>query len=55
MFLPNCITNFQLELDYVDVYMLHHPIMIPPDSSLAEVWKDFEKVKEDGLAKSAPS
>jgi len=39
-----------LGLKYVDLYLIHHPKLAQPDIGTA--WREFEKVKEDGLAKS---
>ncbi|WVR04010.1 hypothetical protein IAU60_001009 [Kwoniella sp. DSM 27419] len=38
-----------METDYVDLYLLHSPILCAP---LKENWAVMEKIKEDGLAKS---
>ncbi|KAJ3967316.1 2,5-diketo-D-gluconic acid reductase [Lentinula raphanica] len=38
-----------LGLQYLDLYLIHQPRLI---SNLAETWKEFEKVQQDGLAKS---
>jgi diketogulonate reductase-like aldo/keto reductase len=39
----------QLGLSYVDLYLIHHPRLAIPD--IPTVWKEFEKIKADGLAK----
>jgi len=39
-----------LGVDYVDLYLIHHPRLAQPDIPTA--WKAMEKVKSDGLAKS---
>ncbi|KZP33835.1 Aldo/keto reductase [Athelia psychrophila] len=39
-----------LGLTYVDLYLIHHPSLAKPDIPTA--WKEFEKLKEDGHAKS---
>jgi diketogulonate reductase-like aldo/keto reductase len=39
-----------LGVSYVDLYLIHFPGLAVPDIPTA--WKQFEKVKEDGLAKS---
>jgi len=39
-----------LGLTYVDLYLIHHPRLGKPD--IPTVWKEFEKIKEDGHAKS---
>jgi diketogulonate reductase-like aldo/keto reductase len=44
----NSLTN--LGLSYVDLYLIHFPGLAVPDIPTA--WKQFEKVKEAGLAKS---
>jgi diketogulonate reductase-like aldo/keto reductase len=33
----------------VDLYLIHHPRLAKPD--LATAWREFEKIKADGLAK----
>ncbi|KAJ4472734.1 2,5-diketo-D-gluconic acid reductase [Lentinula lateritia] len=38
-----------LGLHYLDLYLIHQPRIIP---NLVETWKEFEKVQQDGLAKS---
>ncbi|KAJ4490160.1 NADP-dependent oxidoreductase domain-containing protein [Lentinula aciculospora] len=38
-----------LGLKYLDLYLIHQPRFIP---NLFEAWKEFEKVQQDGLAKS---
>ncbi|KAJ3836792.1 NADP-dependent oxidoreductase domain-containing protein, partial [Lentinula raphanica] len=37
-----------LGLQYLDLYLIHQPRLIP---NLANTWKEFEKVQQDGLAK----
>ena len=39
----------QLGLDYVNLYLLHHPAVI---SDLAKTWKEVEQAKELGLTKT---
>ena len=36
----------QLGLKYVDLYLVHYPTSIKGHD-----WKEFEKIKEDGLAR----
>ncbi|GAW01093.1 Aldo ketoreductase [Lentinula edodes] len=38
-----------LGLHYLDLYLIHQPRIIP---NLVKTWKEFEKVQQDGLAKS---
>ncbi|KAJ3895294.1 2,5-diketo-D-gluconic acid reductase [Lentinula edodes] len=38
-----------LGLQYLDLYLIHQPLFIP---DIVKAWKDFEKVQQDGLAKS---
>lgn len=41
----------QLGVKYVDLYLIHSPRLAKPD--IPTVWKQMEKIKEDGLAKYA--
>ncbi|KAJ8080259.1 hypothetical protein PM082_017089 [Marasmius tenuissimus] len=40
-----------LNLKYVDLYLIHNPKYIP-NQDIEATWREFEKVKEDGLARS---
>ena len=46
----NSHANVQLGVDYVDLYLIHHPRLTTPDIPTA--WAKFEKLKQDGLVKS---
>ena len=39
-------------VSYVDLYLIHNPYFV---KDLAQDWKEFEKIKEAGLAKSVNS
>lgn len=41
--------SLQLGLEYVDLYLIHFPGLVK--GSLENAWREFEKIKEDGLAK----
>ncbi|KAF9262869.1 Aldo/keto reductase [Marasmius fiardii PR-910] len=41
----------QLNLRYVDLYLIHNPFYVP-NQDVETAWREFEKVKQDGLAKS---
>ncbi|KAJ7256786.1 Aldo/keto reductase [Mycena haematopus] len=40
---------YQLKLQYLDLYLIHGPGLVP---DLEAAWKQFERIKDDGLAKS---
>ncbi|KAJ7213862.1 NADP-dependent oxidoreductase domain-containing protein [Mycena pura] len=40
---------FQLKLQYLDLYLVHTPQFAP---DIEAAWKQFERIKDDGLAKS---
>ncbi|KAJ7778379.1 Aldo/keto reductase [Mycena metata] len=40
---------YLLQLTYLDLYLLHHPSFVP---DIEAAWKQFERIKDDGLAKS---
>ena len=42
----------KLQLDYVDLYLIHSPFFADKDEDLQRAWKAMEKVKESGKAKS---
>ncbi|WWC87662.1 uncharacterized protein L201_002553 [Kwoniella dendrophila CBS 6074] len=41
----------EMKIDYVDLYLLHSPLLCKP-LSLSEAWKVMEELKAEGLAKS---
>jgi diketogulonate reductase-like aldo/keto reductase len=41
--------KYQLGLKQVDLYLIHHPRLVNGDFEGA--WKEFEKIKDDGLSK----
>jgi diketogulonate reductase-like aldo/keto reductase len=42
----------KLQLDYVDLYLIHQPYFAETDEELQAAWKEVEKVKAAGKAKS---
>ncbi|KAJ7160047.1 NADP-dependent oxidoreductase domain-containing protein [Mycena filopes] len=40
---------FLLKLTYLDLYLIHHPSFVP---DIEAAWKQFERIKDDGLARS---
>ncbi|KZT70126.1 Aldo/keto reductase [Daedalea quercina L-15889] len=40
----------KLQTDYVDLFLIHFPIN--HEASLPEIWKQFEEIQKEGLAKS---
>ncbi|KAJ7022720.1 NADP-dependent oxidoreductase domain-containing protein [Mycena alexandri] len=40
---------YLLKLTYLDLYLIHHPSFVP---DIEAAWKQFERIKDDGLAKS---
>ncbi|WP_410016726.1 2,5-didehydrogluconate reductase DkgA [Sodalis sp. RH24] len=40
----------KLQLDYVDLYLMHWPV--PSQDTYVQAWRDMVKLKEEGLAKS---
>lgn len=42
----------KLQLDYVDLYLIHGPWFADTEEELQQRWADLEKIKESGRAKS---
>lgn len=42
----------KLQLDYVDLYLIHSPFFAKSDEDLQKAWAEMEKVKASGKAKS---
>lgn len=44
-----CANIVQLGVEYVDLYLIHHPRYATPD--IPSAWTQMEKLKEEGLTK----
>ncbi|KAH8989171.1 Aldo/keto reductase [Lactarius hatsudake] len=42
----------KLQLEYVDLFLIHIPLHFPEPGRLKEVWKEMEALKKEGLARS---
>ncbi|KAH7392829.1 aldo-keto reductase family 1 member C13 [Pyrenochaeta sp. MPI-SDFR-AT-0127] len=42
----------KLQLDYVDLYLIHQPWFAKSDADIQKAWADMEAVQQSGLAKS---
>lgn len=42
----------KLQLDYVDLYLIHAPYFAKTDEDLQQKWADMEKIQKSGRAKS---
>ncbi|KAI9725469.1 MAG: hypothetical protein M1828_003140 [Chrysothrix sp. TS-e1954] len=42
----------KLQLDYVDLYLIHSPFKMEKDEELQSAWRQMEALKKQGLAKS---
>ncbi|KAI4212022.1 MAG: hypothetical protein LQ351_005204 [Letrouitia transgressa] len=42
----------RLQLDYVDLYLIHAPFFAKSDADLQQAWAEMEKVKQSGKARS---